>query len=127
MDPSRYAELFLTEARDHLTAINQALIELEHSPDAREPIDAIFRAVHTVKGMSGVMGYDAVGALSHAVESLLSRVRAGEVRLESEEVVLLFDAADTLEHAIESAGNREASALDVSSLVGRLAERSRRA
>ncbi|MEO7963838.1 MAG: chemotaxis protein CheA, partial [Gemmatimonadaceae bacterium] len=42
-------------------------------------------------------------------------------------VVLLFDAADTLEHAIESAGNREASALDVSSLVGRLAERSRRA
>ena len=122
MDASRYAELFLTEARDHLTAINQALIDLEQAPNdgAREPVDAIFRAVHTVKGMSGVMGYNTVGSLSHAMESLLARVRAGEESLTPEQVSLLFDAADALEHAIEASSSAQESALDVTSLVERL-------
>ena len=122
MDPSRYAELFLTEARDHLTAINQALIDLEQAPNdgAREPVDAIFRAVHTVKGMSGVMGYNAVGSLSHAMESLLARVRAGEESLTPEQVSLLFDAADALEQTIEASSSAQESALDVTSLVERL-------
>lgn len=122
MDASRYAELFLTEARDHLTAINQALIDLEQAPNdgAREPVDAIFRAVHTVKGMSGVMGYNVVGSLAHAMESLLARVRAGEESLTPEQVSLLFDAADALEHAIEASSSAQESALDVTSLVERL-------
>mgnify|MGYP000281517508 CR=1 FL=1 len=122
MDASRYAEMFLTEARDHLTAINQALIDLEQAPNdgAREPVDAIFRAVHTVKGMSGVMGYNTVGSLSHAMESLLARVRAGEESLTPEQLSLLFDAADALEHAIEASSSAQESALDVTSLVERL-------
>jgi len=135
MDSERYRELFLTEARDHLVAINQALITLEMASTAgegagREAVDSIFRAVHTVKGMSGVMGYDAVGSLSHAMESLLSRVRAGESDLDGEQVALLFDAADALERIVESSAAADApsrdqrprspSALDVTSLVERL-------
>ncbi|MEP7380126.1 MAG: chemotaxis protein CheA [Gemmatimonadota bacterium] len=132
MDAGRYRELFLTEARDHLVSINQALIALEHTPvtsgRGRESVDELFRAVHTVKGMSGVMGYDAVGALSHAMETLLARVRGGEQSLESPQLGLLFDAADALEAAVESSGVADdgtpgaapASALDVASLVERL-------
>ncbi len=144
MDAGRYRDLFLTEARDHLVTINQSLIALEHAPVSsgrgRESVDELFRAVHTVKGMSGVMGYDAVGALSHAMETLLARVRAGEESLEGAPLALLFEAADALEAAIESAsvaadGNaterrcswrgrrgrcRRASALDVTSLVEQL-------
>lgn len=131
MDSARYRELFLTEARDHLVAINQALIALEHAPSdstsgaARESVDALFRAVHTVKGMSGVMGYAAVGSLSHAMETLLARVRAGEHTLAGEHVSLLFDAADALEHAIEASATAQESALDVTSLVERLQGRER--
>lgn len=132
MDSARYRELFLTEARDHLVAINQALITLEQSPPTtvrgRESVHELFRAVHTVKGMSGVMGYDAVAALSHAMESLLARVRAGEQPLEAAHLGLLFDAADALESAIEAssipADTGPASALDVTSLVDRLQARS---
>ena len=135
MDTARYRDLFLTEARDHLVAINQALIALEHVPHAggtasdgaaRESVDALFRAVHTVKGMSGVMGYVAVGSLSHAMETLLARVRAGEEALDGEQLALLFDAADALEAAIEGAATAQGaatsqeSALDVTSLVERL-------
>ena len=78
MDTARYAELFLTESQDNLSAINHALLELERTPTAREPVGALFRAVHTVKGMSATMGYAVVAELSHELETLLDLVRRGE-------------------------------------------------
>jgi two-component system chemotaxis sensor kinase CheA len=103
MDLSRYAELFLTESREHLSAMNHALLALESSPQASEPVGAIFRAVHTVKGMSATMGYRAVTELAHEMESVLDRVRRGEMAVTAEVMELLFHAADSLEQAIEGA------------------------
>ena len=102
MDTTRYAELFLTESQDNLSAINHALLELERSPTAREPVGALFRAVHTVKGMSATMGYAVVAELSHEMETLLDLVRRGEREVNAALMDTLFAAADTLEHAIEA-------------------------
>ena len=102
MDLSRYAELFLTESREHLSAMNHALLALESSPQASEPVGAIFRAVHTVKGMSATMGYRAVTELAHEMENVLDRVRRGEMAVTAEVMELLFHAADSLEQAIEA-------------------------
>ena len=77
MDSSQYAELFLTESREHVSAINHSLLELERGVGGDEPVGAIFRAVHTIKGMSATMGYSAVASLSHELETLLDRVRRG--------------------------------------------------
>jgi len=103
MDLSRYAELFLTESREHLSAMNHALLALESTPGATEPVGAIFRAVHTVKGMSATMGYRAVTDLAHEMESVLDRVRRGELSADAPLMELLFQGADALEQAIESA------------------------
>jgi two-component system chemotaxis sensor kinase CheA len=105
MDSSQYAELFLTESREHLTAINQWLLQLEREGAAAsaEPVSAIFRAVHTVKGMSATMGYSIVAELSHELETLLDRVRRNELPVNAELMDLLFKAADVLEQAIEHA------------------------
>ncbi|HEX6814065.1 MAG TPA: Hpt domain-containing protein, partial [Gemmatimonadaceae bacterium] len=102
MDLSRYAELFLTESREHLSAMNHALLALESSPDASEPVGAIFRAVHTVKGMSATMGYRAVTELAHEMESVLDRVRRSEIEVTPDLMELLFHAADALEQSIEA-------------------------
>ena len=108
MDTARYAELFLTESQDNLSAINHALLELERTPGAREPIGALFRAVHTVKGMSATMGYAVVAELSHELETLLDLVRRGERDVSGTLMDTLFAAADTLERAIElSVAGRE--------------------
>ena len=108
MDTARYAELFLTESQDNLSAINHALLELERTPGAREPIGALFRAVHTVKGMSATMGYAVVAELSHELETLLDLVRRGERDVSGTLMDTLFSAADTLERAIElSVAGRE--------------------
>jgi len=105
MDPSQYADLFLTESREHVSAINQWLLQLERAGAAgsAEPVSAIFRAVHTVKGMSATMGYNAVAELSHELETLLDRVRRGELAVNPELMDLLFRCADVLESAIEGA------------------------
>ena len=75
MDLTRYADLFLTESQEHLSAINHLLLELERDPTAAEPLSAIFRAVHTVKGMSATMGYEAVATVTHELETLLGSLR----------------------------------------------------
>src|ERR687883_1128208 len=120
MDLSKYADLFLTESREHLSAINHWLLELERDPSASEPVSAVFRAVHTVKGMSATMGYAAVAELSHELETLLDRVRRGERSVSPELMDALFAAADLLERAIElSVAGREGE-VSVEELVGRL-------
>jgi two-component system chemotaxis sensor kinase CheA len=66
-------------------------------------VGAIFRAVHTIKGMSATMGYTAVASLSHELESLLDRVRQGARAIDEPLMDLLFRSADLLESAIEAA------------------------
>jgi two-component system chemotaxis sensor kinase CheA len=60
VDTFQYAELFLTESRENVAAINVALLELERDaigPAAVAAIGSVFRAVHTIKGMGATMGY----------------------------------------------------------------------
>lgn len=108
MDPSRYADLFRTESRDQLSAINAALLALEQGETSREPVDAIFRGVHTIKGMSATMGYAAVAEFSHELESLLDKVRSGEQGLTPDLMDALFAAADALEAGVDAASESAA-------------------
>ena len=103
MDNAQYAELFLTESREHVSAINHSLLELERGEGGDEPVGAIFRSVHTIKGMSATMGYTAVASLSHELETLLDSVRRGARAVDAHLMALLFQAADVLEQAIEEA------------------------
>ncbi len=117
---SRYRDLFVSESRDHLTAIEHALLELEAEPGRRDPLDALFRSVHTIKGMAGAMGYGPVAELTHAIEEMLDAARAGTVQVDRERLDLLFEAADALEQLVRAAtdGTR---ALDPAPLLQRLA------
>src|SRR5207244_2869244 len=101
MDLSQYAELFLAESREHLTACNQLLLEWEKHPSGLAPVGGLFRAVHTVKGMAATMGYARVTDLAHRMESLLDLLRRGAHPATDELLQLLFRARDALEHAVE--------------------------
>jgi two-component system chemotaxis sensor kinase CheA len=117
MDLSQYAELFLAESREHLTTINQLLLEWERDPGASELVAGIFRSMHTIKGMAATMGYGAVADLAHRAESLLDVLRRGKQAPPDEVVELLFRSADSLDQAIEaSVAGREAD-LDLSDVL----------
>src|SRR5436853_199135 len=101
MDLSQYAELFLAESREHLSACNQLLLEWEKSPANLAPVGGLFRAVHTVKGMAATMGYARVTDVAHLAESLLDLLRRGGRPATDELLQLLFRARDALEQAVE--------------------------
>ncbi|HEY4129784.1 MAG TPA: chemotaxis protein CheA, partial [Gemmatimonadaceae bacterium] len=106
MDSLQYAELFLIESRENVTAVNQALLELERDaigPGAAAAVGAIFRAVHTIKGMGATMGYAVVAELAHELETVLDRIRRNDLTIDGDIMDVLFRSADVLEQAVEAA------------------------
>src|SRR3954452_8876703 len=105
MDLSKYAALFLAESREHLTSCNSSLLEWERNPAAVEPVDRLFRAIHTIKGMAATMGYAPVAQLAHASENLLDALRQGRLVATPAVLQLLFRSVDTLGRAVEGAAS----------------------
>lgn len=125
MDLARYAELFRTEAREHLAGIDEALTRLADG-GGRADIDALFRATHTIKGMAAAMGYASVESLSHAIESLLDFVRSGAATIARADLVaLLFDATDALSSHVDDAVEGRPLAAVSPALLQRLEAESR--
>jgi len=120
MDLSQYAELFLAESREHLSACNQLLLEWERHPSAAEPVGGIFRAVHTVKGMAATMGYGRVADLAHRMENLLDHLRRGGKPPTDDTLQLLFRATDALEKSVGLAVAGRERELDFSTLLAEL-------
>ncbi len=102
MDLSQYSEIFLAESKEHLGAINGHLLEWELNREATEPVGAIFRAMHTIKGMAATMGYQMAADLAHRSENLLDAVRGSGNAPDDDTLELLFVVADTLERAIDA-------------------------
>lgn len=100
IDRDRYAQLFAAEARDHLTEISRGLMSLEEDPGNRESLDAVFRSVHTIKGMAAAMGYDVATRLAHNIESALDEVRSGQRAVTGRLVDLLLESGDLLDAAV---------------------------
>ena len=101
-------------------AINHAMLELERTSGGAEAVSALFRAVHTLKGMSATMGYAAVTELTHELETLLDRVRRGEQLVTVPLMDVLFQAADALEEGVELSVSGRAEQSDVTGIIARL-------
>ncbi|MDQ6737528.1 MAG: Hpt domain-containing protein, partial [Gemmatimonadota bacterium] len=103
MDLSKYADLFLSEGREHVAELGGALAELEHSPSSTDAIAAAFRAVHSIKGMAAAMGYVVVTERADAMESALEGLRSGEDRVTTALLTHMIEESDALAQDIEIA------------------------
>src|SRR4051794_41434589 len=68
---------FLVESHENLDQLDRDLVALEQQPDSRDLVSRIFRTIHTIKGTSGFLAFSNLEAVTHAGESLLSRLRDG--------------------------------------------------
>jgi two-component system chemotaxis sensor kinase CheA len=87
---------FIGEAREHLEMIEQELLLLEQSPQSPEPIHAIFRSFHTIKGLAGIFNLTSTRDLAHEVETLLDLVRNGALPATPSLVDVVLACADRL-------------------------------
>jgi two-component system chemotaxis sensor kinase CheA len=120
MDPAEYLPSFLAESREHLQELNVAIVALEQNPGDAGGIDAIFRAVHSVKGMAGTMGFTGIAELSHEMEAVfeLVRQRRGAVARETVDVVL--ECVDALAAAVDAIERDGEERIDSAPLIPRL-------
>lgn len=87
-------ETFSQEVDELLTAMEEALLGLEGTPDDADCINSIFRAMHTIKGSSGLFGFDDVVAFTHEAETVLDLVRNGERLIDAELISVLLACKD---------------------------------
>ena len=87
---------FLVESEELLQGMDQDMVALESAPGDEELLNRIFRAVHTIKGTSGFLGFDPVVRLSHRAEDVLNAARRGEAQLDRRCMDALLVARDQL-------------------------------
>ncbi|MCX7772496.1 MAG: chemotaxis protein CheA [Clostridia bacterium] len=97
MDMNQYLDIFVEESREHLQHLNSSLLELEKNNRDKPVLNEIFRVAHTLKGMSGTMGYTKMQRLTHDMEDVLDALRNERILADSNMVDVLFKCLDALE------------------------------
>jgi two-component system chemotaxis sensor kinase CheA len=97
-------EGFVAESGEYLQKAESALLELEADPTSTEAVNTVFRCFHTIKGTSAFLGLERVSELAHRAESLMSRVRDREIRLEGGYAELALRSIDVLTELVRAVG-----------------------
>lgn len=97
MDMNQYLEIFIEETKEHLQSLNQCLLQMEKDPEDTLMLNEIFRVAHTLKGMSGTMGFTRMARLTHDMEDVLQSLRNNEIKTSPNLIDLLFKCLDALD------------------------------
>jgi two-component system chemotaxis sensor kinase CheA len=120
MDPAQYLPMFVAECREHLQELNLAIVALEKNPDDADGVDAIFRVVHSVKGMAGTMGFDGMMRLTHEMEEVFERIRQRRGAIEREAIDTVLACLDELSSALDAIEKDGVEQIDPAPLIPRL-------
>ncbi len=101
MDLSKYRHLYVSETQENLERMAQLVVALEANPNDREAIDTVFRLAHSIKGMSGTMGYQPMFDLGHQLEDLMDRFRRQKAPMNSPAADVLLAAIDRMGHWVQ--------------------------
>ncbi len=118
-DFAQFQDAFFEEAAEHLGTVEEGLLQLERHPDDMELLNRIFRAVHSIKGNSGMFGFATISQFTHKMESVLDRLRNRQMAVSGPVMETLLKATDLLKTLIEAA---KSNAPTDESVVGLLSQ-----
>jgi len=125
-DDAAIVKEFLIESYENLDRLDQDLVVLEKDPANRDTLASIFRTIHTIKGTSGFLAFNQLEAVTHAGETLLSRLRDGLLPLTAEittALLAMVDAVREMLKSIEASGKEgERNDQDLIAMLARLLE-----
>ena len=118
---------FIAESKEHLDTATVHLLTLETRPDDMEALDAVFRAFHTIKGITGLLNLEDIKDLSHEVESLLDQARKGALTMSGAPIDVAFESIEMLKAMVDAlaetlrTGKTPARSEEVPELIRRIA------
>lgn len=113
---------FITEAEEALDRVDPLFVELEQKGHDKELLNDIFRSVHTLKGAAGFLGFQKIVDVAHGAESILKKLRDGEIGLKTSHIDIILESVDMLRLLISHIKKRDGIEEDTSDLVTRLSK-----
>lgn len=93
---------FLDEALQAIEEVEQSFLTLEANPQDKTVLDKIFRLAHNLKGSSKAVGFEQMGAFTHEFETLMLKLKNGEMQVLPQTINLMLRCNDFIRHMVES-------------------------
>jgi len=122
IDLSQYMGMYVDGSRENLDLMDKHLLALEQDTDNIEAVGEIFRAAHTLKGMSATMGFEKVAHLTHEMENVLDKFRNHTVAVTPEIIDILFETFDCLRTLVNDSIDSTDSNVDLEGISTKLTE-----
>ncbi|NUT62515.1 chemotaxis protein CheA [Herbaspirillum sp. C9C3] len=110
IDMSQFFQVFFDEAEEGLAEMEKLLLAVNVASPDPEDLNAVFRAAHSIKGGSSTFGLTDIAEVTHVLESLLDRIRQGQMKLTSEHVDAFLAAKDVLKSMLD--GHKHGAEVD---------------
>lgn len=111
---------FLTEASELIQGIESDFLRLENESGDHALVDRVFRTIHTVKGSAAVAGFEQMAAYAHVFETLLGKIRNGELKATRESIDAMLAGVDMLACFITHLRPNHSANVDASESISRL-------
>jgi two-component system chemotaxis sensor kinase CheA len=122
-DDRRAREEFTSEAEELLDTLSRDLVDFEAQGTGVRPelVNKIFREVHSLKGLAGMLGFAEIAELSHNLEDMLDRLRMGKIPISRDLIDLLYDSVDSLNRLVIAINDSSMGGLvDITALTRRI-------
>lgn len=120
LDLSEYMGAYIDGSRENLDTMDKMLLTLEQNPSNLDAIEEIFRAAHTLKGMSATMGFEKIAHLTHEMENILDKLRSHQIPVTTAVIDVIFETFDVLRTLVNDSIEQTDSGVDLSELSNKL-------
>jgi len=114
-------EGFISEMSEILEKLDDDLIAVEKKPDNTELLNQIFRHVHNIKGASGIMGFELLIRVTHEAESVLNRLRKGDIPVTAEVMDVILEATSLVKQLVNDIKRGDAQDREIGETIAKLA------
>ena len=87
---------FLVESTEMIDVLDQRFVDLEADPSNAELLNEVFRAMHSMKGSAGFLGFTRLVDVSHRAENLLNKLRQGDIEATPDVITVILETVDVI-------------------------------
>src|SRR4030066_2070566 len=111
---------FVVETDEVLEGLDQCFVKLEESPGDLGLINEIFRAVHSIKGSAGFLGFTRLVEVAHQSENVLNKLRQQEIQATSETIDIILESVDVLKALMSEIKDGTGAQIEINTIKRKL-------